>query len=59
MSFEKFNQRNFFTRKRVYVEFIEKYIKNKDMQKEYISYLKENTERVLQTAKVLEGKQKH
>ncbi len=55
---QKFNKRNLFTRKRAYIEFVEKYIQNKDMREEYISYIKENTERVLQTSKELESKQK-
>ena len=56
---EKFNKRNIFTLKRTYVEFIEKYIKDEKMRDEYISYIKENTARVLETSKALESKQKH
>lgn len=55
---EMFNRRNIFTLKRMYVEFIGKYIKDKNMLDEYISYIKENTQQVLKTSKMLESKQK-
>lgn len=56
---EKFNRRNIFTLKRTYVEFIERYISDKNMQEEYISYIRENTRVVLEMSKLLQSRQKH